>query len=144
MRNNILFNDKRDEKIAKLKYTIQKFKEYDENRKAYYKAKMERLGELESYVLELERNNGIDDLKQKIEQQNKKIKRLNKLIQCYKIDKNQSDSELKDKVSYETLRQNNKSLRKHNKLLKETISRLISEHKKGINYDNNQNNNTPL
>ena len=39
--NKDLFDDPRDLEIAKLKFTISKFKEYDKKRKEYYKSVIE-------------------------------------------------------------------------------------------------------
>lgn len=49
MLNEKLFDDPKDAEIARLKMTIEKFKEYDKERKKYYADKMQRLGELLKY-----------------------------------------------------------------------------------------------
>lgn len=44
--NKSLFKDARDYEIAKLKFAIERFKEYDKERKDFYRDKLQRLGEL--------------------------------------------------------------------------------------------------
>lgn len=57
--NDILIDNT---KIVNLKKAIVAFKNYDKNRKLYYSEKLRKLGELESFIQELEHNNGIEDL----------------------------------------------------------------------------------
>ena len=75
--NKDLFDDPKDYTIVKLKETIARFKAYDEERKKYYSKKMVRLGELETYVIELKEQmqsaeNGtlINTLQEKIKKSN--------------------------------------------------------------------------
>ena len=79
--------DPKDTEIAILKQKIENFKEYDKQRKAYYAGLAQRVGELESYVQELEDTNGIQGLytefkglKSMIKSQNKRIKALKSLV----------------------------------------------------------------
>lgn len=70
--NKSLFKDARDYEIAKLKFAIERFKEYDKERKDFYRDKLQRLGELESYIMELESGMLVNELKSKIENQKKR------------------------------------------------------------------------
>lgn len=74
MLNEDLFLDQKDREIARLKAIIEQFKRYDKERKEYYSSKLIRLGQLESYVQEI--NNSIEDKNEK----DKTILRLNQII----------------------------------------------------------------
>ncbi len=60
MLNEDLLSPK-DVEINKLKIAIQRFKEYDKERKEYYKKSLQELGELKSYVQELEETGTPED-----------------------------------------------------------------------------------
>ena len=115
---------KKDAEIARLKIAIGKFKEYDNNRKEYYKAKLQRLGELEALLDEIDSSK--DKLKQKIITQRKEIKHLSDIIRVNKIEENRTPEELAEIVTFDSIKAENKKLRAENKKLKEDISRLIS------------------
>lgn len=75
-----LLGDPRDLKIAKLKDTIESYKNYDANRQKYYSKALQRLGMLESAFQELQNSNdSIDVLKAKIASQRMEIERLIKI-----------------------------------------------------------------
>lgn len=74
--------------IAKLKKIISDFKKYDEERKKYYKESMIRLGELQSYIEELENNTIIPKLKDKIQNQAKELNSLQNKLYIYESIKN--------------------------------------------------------
>lgn len=74
--------------IAKLKKIISDFKKYDEERKKYYKESMIKLGELQSYIEELENNTIIPKLKDKIQNQAKELNSLQNKLYIYESIKN--------------------------------------------------------
>lgn len=125
MLNEQFFLNKKDAEIARLKMTIEKFKEYDEKRKKYYAAKMQRLGELESWLDETRASNDDKEIMEaKILNQKEEIKRLQKLIKLYKIT-DLDDNEVSEKLSSEQLKRRNKKLSEEVKSLKRTLSDLI-------------------
>lgn len=75
------FYDKRDFIIAVLKRKINSFKEYDAERKKHYAGLEQKIGELESYIDELEDGLSIDSLN------NKKIRLKSKILKLknYKL-----------------------------------------------------------
>lgn len=110
MLNKELFDDPKDAEIARLKMTIEKFKEYDKKRKKYYADKMQRLGELESYMDELDNETGIGKLKETITKLRKEVSRLTKVVQVHQIEETRTDDELSDVLSRDALRQRNRKL----------------------------------
>ena len=110
MLNKELFEDQKDAEIARLKMTIEKFKEYDKERKKYYSDKMQRLGELESYVQEIDTETEIGKLKDTIMGLRKEVSRLSKEIQVRRIEETRTDEELSEVLSRDALRQRNKKL----------------------------------
>lgn len=110
MLNKELFDDPKDAEIARLKMTIEKFKEYDKKRKEYYAGKMQRLGELESYVQEIDTETEIGKLKETIAKLRKEVSRLTKVVQVHHIEETRTDDELSEVISLDALRQRNKCL----------------------------------
>lgn len=110
MLNRNMFEDKKDAEIARLKMAIEKFKEYDEKRKAFYARKLERLGELESYVQELDVETEVGKLKQTITKLKKEVALLSLKIQVRKIEDSRDAKELADVVSKDSLRKKNERL----------------------------------
>ena len=110
MLNKELFEDPKDAEIARLKMTIEKFKEYDKERKKYYADKMQRLGELESYVQEIDTETEIGKLKEEIMRLRKEVSRLSKEINVRRIEETRTDEELSDVLSRDALRQRNRKL----------------------------------
>lgn len=110
MLNEKLFDNPKDAEIARLKMAIEKFKEYDQERKKYYAGKMQRLGELESYMQELDTETEIGKLKDEIIKLRKEVSRLSKEIQVRRIEETRTDEELADIISRDSLRQRNKRL----------------------------------
>lgn len=110
MLNKKLFEDPKDAEIARLKMAIEKFKEYDKKRKEYYSGKMQRLGELESYVQEIDTETEIGKLKDTIMGLRKEVSRLSKEIQVRRIEETRTDEELSEVLSRDALRQRNKKL----------------------------------
>lgn len=125
MMNKALIGDRKDVEIARLKMMIEKFKKYDKNRTEFYAKKMQRLGELESYVVELEEKSETGKLEAKIKDLRSQLSTLNKVIQYNKMivpEKEQMDLCL----NYNNLKNRNKNLSDENKKLKDTISQLVT------------------
>ena len=74
------FCDKKDFIITLLKRKINSFKEYDAKRKKHYAGLEQKIGELESYIDELENGLNIDSLNNKILSLENKIKKQNLII----------------------------------------------------------------
>lgn len=125
MLNKKLFDDPKDAEIARLKMTIEKFKEYDKERKKYYADNMQRLGELESYVQELDMETEIGRLKQTISTLQGQIRKLSKVIEARHIEDNRTEEELSEVIAISKLRKNNRHL-------KEQVDKLIKERSKWI------------
>lgn len=119
--------DPKDIEIARLKLTINNFKKYDTERKQYYSNALQRLGELESYVQELENNSVIPDLKAKIEKQRKELAYLNRVINANKYHLFNDNYELVCAVTVNEALEKNKSLSKEVKNLRQTIKDLICQ-----------------
>lgn len=124
--NKSLFKDARDYEIAKLKFAIERFKEYDKERKDFYRDKLQRLGELESYIMELESGMLVNELKSKIENQKKEIQSLNKIIKAYNIDCNKSEEDVNNIITMDSLKRQNKELRKRIKSLKIALNKAVA------------------
>lgn len=110
MLNEKLFDGPKDAEIARLKMCIERFKEYDKERKKYYADKMQRLGELESYVQEIDTETDIGKLKEEIMRLRKEVSRLSKEINVRRIEETRTDEELSDVLSRDALRQRNRKL----------------------------------
>lgn len=122
--------DPRDLEIGKLRNMISKFKEYDEKRKAYYSESLKRLGELESYVQELEENRTVREQKMaiRVTKQKEEINKLRTLIELQKIpEKEREDFMSLVTVSNPELRKQNKALRKTIKEQKLIIDKLVAD-----------------
>lgn len=130
------FNDKKDFIIALLKRKINSFKEYDSERKKHYAGLEQKVGELESYIDELENGLGIDSLNSKIQSLEKKvenqkleIKELKAKVNISLFDDTKSFEELEsisnNLKNFNSMKLANKGLRKHLKDNKSTISDLI-------------------
>lgn len=125
MMNKNLIGDRRDVEIARLKMIIEKFKKYDKDRTEFYAKKMQRLGELESYVIELEEKSETGKLEAKIKDLRSQLSALNKVIQYNKMivpEKEQMDLCL----NYNNLKNRNRNLSDENKRLRDTISQLVT------------------
>ena len=110
MLNKELFEDPKDAEIARLKMSIEKFKEYDKERKKYYADKMQRLGELESYVQEIDTETEVGKLKSQIIDLKRQLGALSLKVQVYRIEEKRTSEELSDIISRDCLRQKNKKL----------------------------------
>lgn len=72
--------------VVRLKLTIDSFKKYDIERKEYISNLEFRIGQLESYIEELEDDRDIQSLIEKNKIKDEQIKTLNKKIRFTKID----------------------------------------------------------
>lgn len=108
-------------KISKLEKTIQDFKEYDLKRKEYYKDLEIKVGQLESYIEEIEDSSKILELNKKYKEQltilNKKVY-LNKIAEL-------SDEEINDLYDNKTLKTQLENRNSEIKRLREANSQLI-------------------
>jgi hypothetical protein len=83
MFNEILMDNP---EVVRLKLTIDSFKKYDNERKEYISNLEFRIGQLESYIEELEDDRDIQSLIEKNKIKDEQIKILNKKIRFCKID----------------------------------------------------------
>ena len=129
MLNEDLFEEK-DKEILKLKALIERFKKYDSNRKQYYADVLVELGQLRTYVSELE---DTDKKAKKIKTQKLAIKNLERIIAENKIAKIVDPEKIKEiKITellehVKKLEQDNKSLREKIGQYRKEISRLCNK-----------------
>ena len=130
------FCDKKDFIISLLKRKIDNFKEYDAKRKKHYSGLEQKIGELESYIDELENGLGIDSLNNKIQSLENKIKKQNLIIKELQakvnislFDGTKSFKELESIAdnlkTFSSMKLTIKSLRKQLRYNKSTISDLV-------------------
>ena len=130
------FCDKKDFIISLLKRKIDNFKEYDAKRKKHYSGLEQKIGELESYIDELENglgidslNNKIQSLENKIEKQNLIIKELQAKVNISLFDGTKSFKELESIAdnlkTFSSMKLTIKDLRKQLRDNKSTISDLV-------------------
>lgn len=113
-------------RISVLEKQISKFKEYDQERKEYYKDALVRLGQLES----TDEQETIRKLKSSINSQRKELNRLNKLLKFPDIPENFDkaatyDENIKLKARNSRLSEKNKELVKANRDLREKLAITI-------------------
>ena len=125
MLNKELLGSQKDVEIARLKMTIEKFKEYDRKRTAYYADKMQRLGELEAYIAELE------DGKAESAMQADEIRKLRKHIQAHGIETNRTEEDLTEIISKDELKMQVRKWRREAKRLKKENTELIMRLNRG-------------
>lgn len=88
MKRKLLFDNEKDYQIIRLKEIISSFIKYDKERKQYYSKVIQRLGELESFIEEIE--DGKDDvriLENKIWKQREALNILKHKIEILKNDR---------------------------------------------------------
>lgn len=130
------FYDKKDFIIALLKRKIDSFIEYDAKRKKHYAGLEQKIGELESYIDELENglgvdslNNKIQSLEKKVENQNLIIKELQAKVNISLFDDTKSFKELEsisnNLKTFNSMKLTIKGLRKQSKDNRETIKDLV-------------------
>lgn len=125
MMNKNLIGDRKDVEIARLKMIIEKFKKYDKDRTEFYAKKMQRLGELESYVIELEEKSETGKLEAKIKELRGKLSDLNKVILYNKMVVPEKE-QMNLCLNYNNLKNRNRNLSDENKRLKDTINKLVT------------------
>ena len=111
-----------EEENKPLKECIQAYKNYDSNRKAYYSKKLSELGQMQSYVQELEDTNF---LALEIKKLKGELNRLNKVVLRYKAAELKSEDEAMQIQRMKTLLGENAFLAKKNKSLEEANKELI-------------------
>ena len=108
--------------IGRLKSKIEAFKKYDEERKAYYREALIKLGELESLIDESDPE---FKLRSKIQSQKQTITNLNALIKASKLEVPEDFDLAKAKVKILELQKEVKALTKQNTSLKASVSELV-------------------
>lgn len=129
------FYDKKDFIIAVLKSKINRFKEYDAERKKHYAGLEQKIGELESYIDELENGLGIENkiqsLENEIEKQNLKIRELRAKVNISLFDNTKSFRELESMANnlkdFNSMKLAIEGLKKQLRDNKKTISDLVYE-----------------
>lgn len=122
MLNEDLFEEK-DKEILKLKALIERFKKYDSNRKQYYADVLVELGQLRTYVSELE---DTDKKAKKIKAQKLVIKNLERIIAENKIAKIVDPEKIKE-IEITELLEHVKKLEQDNNSLREKIGQYRKE-----------------
>ena len=122
MLNEDLFEEK-DKEILKLKALIERFKKYDSNRKQYYADVLVELGQLRTYVSELE---DTDKKAKKIKAQKLVIKNLERTITENKIAKIIDPEKIKE-IEITELLEHVKKLEQDNNSLREKIGQYRKE-----------------
>lgn len=122
MLNEDLFEEK-DKEILKLKALIERFKKYDSNRKQYYADALVELGQLRTYVSELE---DTDKKAKKIKAQKLVIKNLERTITENKIAKIVDPEKIKE-IEITELLEHVKKLEQDNNSLREKIGQYRKE-----------------
>lgn len=108
--------------IQSLEHKVDNFKKYDANRKVYYSKAMQRLGELESWVDEVDPE---FKLRGKIQSQKQAITNLNALIKASKLEVPEDFDLAKAKVKILELQKEVETLTKQNTNLKASVSELV-------------------
>ena len=108
--------------IQSLEHKVENFKKYDANRKVYYSKAMQRLGELESWIDEVDPE---FKLRGKIQSQKQTITNLSALIKASKLEVPEDFDLAKAKVKILELQKQVETLTKQNTNLKATVSELV-------------------
>lgn len=114
--------DPKDFKIGQLKAEIEAFKKYDEQRKAYYKDALIRLGELEPLIDEVDPEG---KLRAKLKAQRKTIYQLQLAIKAQKIEIPEDLNLVKALEEIDNLRKQLTKAKKEITHHQNTISELI-------------------
>ena len=109
-----------EEENACLKECISAFKKYDNERKLYYANKLVELGQLQSYIQELEESPA-----QKIKTLRQELSRLNKVLLRYKAAELTPENEAMQIQRMSILIGENAKLRSENQNLRESNKNLI-------------------
>lgn len=113
-------------RIENLEKQISDFKEYDKARKKYYGRCLTKLGELESYVQELEDGTAIEELKRLNKEYKKQLNVLSKRVFLDRI-ATLTDTEVEVLFSNLELMEKLKAEKKISENLREINSKLIAE-----------------
>lgn len=108
--------------IQSLEHKVDNFKKYDANRKVYYSKAMQRLGELESWIDEVDPE---FKLRGKIQAQKQAITNLNALIKASKLEVPEDFDLAKAEVKILELQKEVETLTKQNTSLKASVSELV-------------------
>lgn len=108
--------------IQSLEHKVDNFKKYDANRKVYYSKAMQRLGELESWIDEVDPEFKLRD---KIQSQKQTITNLSALIKASKLEIPENFNLVKAEVKILELQKQVETLTKQNTNLKATVSELV-------------------
>lgn len=108
--------------IQSLEHKVDNFKKYDANRKVYYSKAMQRLGELESWIDEVDPE---FKLRGKIQAQKQAITNLNALIKASKLEVPEDFDLAKAEVKILELQKEVETLTKQNANLKASVSELV-------------------
>ena len=108
--------------IQSLEHKVDNFKKYDANRKVYYSKAMQRLGELESWIDEVDPE---FKLRGKIQSQKQTITNLRALIKASKLEIPENFNLVKAEVKILELQKQVETLTKQNTNLKATVSELV-------------------
>ena len=108
--------------IQSLEHKVDNFKKYDANRKVYYSKAMQRLGELESWIDEVDPE---FKLRGKIQSQKQTITNLNALIKASKLEVPEDFDLAKAEVKILELQKEVETLTKQNTSLKASVSELV-------------------
>ena len=108
--------------IQSLEHKVDNFKKYDANRKVYYSKAMQRLGELESWIDEVDPE---FKLRGKIQSQKQTITNLSALIKASKLEVPEDFDLAKAKVKILELQKEVETLTKQNANLKTSVSELV-------------------
>lgn len=108
--------------IQSLEHKVDNFKKYDANRKVYYSKAMQRLGELESWIDEVDPE---FKLRGKIQSQKQTITNLSALIKASKLEIPENFNLVKAEVKILELQKQVETLTKQNTNLKATVSELV-------------------
>lgn len=124
MINENLIGDEKDREIARLKMVIEKFKEYDKERKGYYSSSMQELGKLRSYIQELESEDDGkgNNLIKKIENLRRENASLKLVLKKKGLEENYNPDDFdinKLSESVKSLKSSNKKLRREIRKIKE-------------------------
>lgn len=125
MLNEGLFDSPKDAEIARLRLTIERFREYDRRRTAYYAERMRRLGELESFVSELEDCGDESSVRARIARLEAEFRKLRKHVHLHGIETRRTEAELDEAITSDGLRRKCKKLGREVERLRRENGELI-------------------
>ncbi len=117
--NDIFFEDKRDKTIAHLRRIIEEFKKYDDERKRYIKHLEFEIGQLKSYITELEEATGEEKYVAKCMRQKELIKGLTAKLELLKIPVDEINDALEKVNAVREMRELDRVYKEYRELKKE-------------------------